>query len=350
MTRCFALLALLFLLGSCKKQTESGDTFVRGADVSFLPDIVDRGFDLMGSNGYPDKPLRLLRHAGVNTIRLRVWNHPDHPISSPRVVRCMADQCRGFGLKVMLSLHYSDTWADPGQQQKPEAWKNLNFKALRDSVYQFTFRVTKSIMPEYIQIGNEINGGFLWPEGSASNPTAFRQLLEAGISAARAAKPDAKIVLHYAGLDGAQAFFAGFASLNYDVAGLSYYPYWHGKDLDLLKQTLVNLKSATGREVMIVETAYPFTLAWNDQTHNVVGLPSQLLPDYPATPAGQRDFVSKIRQIAEEAGASGFVYWGAEWVSYKGSNATDGSSWENQALWDFNKLMLPAFECFTPKD
>ncbi|MBK9291797.1 MAG: glycosyl hydrolase 53 family protein [Bacteroidetes bacterium] len=349
MFRLLAICSLaigILMLPACRRSEEKVDLFVRGADVSFLPDIEASGYVLRNSAGKAEDPLATLQKAGVNTIRIRVWNHQAHPVSSPQVVAGRAERCRQLELRVMLSLHYSDTWADPGNQQKPAAWQGIPFDALRDSVYDFTYRITKTIRPEYIQVGNEINGGFLWPDGSSANHQAFVQLLQAGVSAVRAANPGSRIILHYAGIDGAPEFFGRLSEISYDLAGLSYYPYWHGTSLETLSQTIRQLKAQTGREVIVAETAYPFSLQWNDNTHNVIGQPEQLLPGYPATPQGQRDFVCRIRQLAEEAGATGFCYWGAEWVSYKGPAATNGSSWENQALWDFEGKALPAMDCF----
>ncbi|HMM11635.1 MAG TPA: glycosyl hydrolase 53 family protein [Bacteroidales bacterium] len=350
MRRVLFCVLILMLIFSCSKETHPPDHVVRGADMSFLPELRTSGYVLKDTEGKAEDPLLTLKKAGVNTIRLRIWHRANHPVSSPAVVASMASQCRKAGFRVMISMHYSDTWADPGSQLKPAAWQNLGFDALRDSVYDFTYRITKAIKPDYIQIGNEINGGLLWPDGSISNAGAFRQLLQAGIQAARSAHPQTKIVLHYAGIQGAEAFFSSLGQMDYDVAGLSYYPYWHGTDLAAVQQTLINLRNNTGRETMIVELAYPFSLAWNDQTHNVIGRPDQLLPGYPASSAGQRDFVCRMRQLVNDAGASGFCYWGAEWVSYKGPTATDGSSWENQALWDFSGNALPALQCFGLKN
>lgn len=344
------LIVLCVFSYSCQRTDSKPDHLIRGADVSFLPDLTSSGYLLKNRSGVIEDPLLTLKKSDVNTIRLRVWNQSNHPVSSAQVVSSLARQCRQQGFKVMLTLHYSDTWADPGQQQKPASWQGLSFNTLCDSVYDFTYRITKTIKPEYIQIGNEINGGLLWPEGAWTNQTAFKQLLEAGINAAKKAHPTTKIILHYAGLDGASTFYAELGNLAYDIIGLSYYPYWHGTNLSVLGQTIQQLKVQSGREVLIVETAYPFTLQWNDQTHNVIGLQNQLLPDYPASFQGQRDFVCRIKQIVIEAGALGFCYWGAEWVSYKGNAATNGSSWENQALWDFEGKAVPAMECFKRLD
>lgn len=346
MKSVFFSLVLFIVFCSCRKIDRTTDDFVRGADMSFLPELKALGFVLKNSEGLAEDPLLTLRKAGVNTIRIRVWNNPEHPVSSPAVVRQLAAECRRHGFKVLLSLHYSDTWADPGHQQKPLAWQNLGLSTLRDSLYNFTFRIAKSVQPDYIQIGNEINGGILWPEGSSTNPAGFSLLLEAGIRAARTAHPSTKVVLHYAGIQGVVSFFESLKNMDYHVAAISYYPFWHGTNTDALQKTLTQLKTQSGREVMITETAYPFTLQWNDNTHNVIGRQDQLMPGNPATLQGQRDFVCMIRRITENAGAIGFCYWGAEWVSYKGITSTQGSSWENQALWDFQAKAVPAMECF----
>jgi arabinogalactan endo-1,4-beta-galactosidase len=102
--------------------------------------------------------------------------------------------------------------------------------------------------------------------------------------------------------------------------------------------------------VVIAETAYPFTLLWNDDTNNVVGETSQLVPGYPATPEGQLDFMIKIKEISTSfAEGFGFCYWGADFIAFKGPTATDGSDWENQAFYDFNNKALPVFNVFNNK-
>jgi len=132
-------------------------------------------------------------------------------------------------------------------------------------------------------------------------------------------------------------------NLDYDIIGLSYYPIWHGKSMDELRQKMEYLSQTFKKEIVIAETAYPFTLDWNDWTHNIVGLEEQLiLPEFPATPQGQKDFIGNIKTITQEVkGSIGFCYWGAELIAWKGKNAQDGSSWENQSLFDFNNKELP---------
>ena len=177
----------------------------------------------------------------------------------------------------------------------------------------------------------------------------FLELLEAGVDAVRQAGTDTEIIMHFAGTADSGPFFDLIDDLDYDIIGISYYPLFHGKDLAALQTVLENLSQSFDKPVVIAEVAYPFTLQWNDFTHNLVGLEEQLiLPDFPATPAGQRDFLQSIRSIVADSiqNGIGICYWGAELVAWKGPEATDASSWENQALFDFNNKALPVLDVF----
>jgi arabinogalactan endo-1,4-beta-galactosidase len=137
--------------------------------------------------------------------------------------------------------------------------------------------------------------------------------------------------------------------LDYDIIGISYYPIWHGKSLTELELQLNNLSQTFEKEIVIAETAYPFTLDWNDWTTNIVGSENQIItPDFPANPTGQHDFILQINKLSThnlERGI-GFCYWGGELVSWYGNQATNGSAWENQALLDFNNKALPVLDAF----
>lgn len=252
-------------------------------------------------------------------------------------------------MKVWLDIHYSDTWADPGHQTKPALWANLSTSVLEDSVYQYTKRVVEAIQPEYVQIGNEINGGFLWNDGKISNRATFIALLNKGIQGARDGDYSTKVIIHFAGYKGAFWFYRILQSnnVNYDIIGISYYPWWHGKDINAMEDSLNVLSSTFNKNVVIAETAYPFTLKWNDWTNNTVGDSSQLIPKYPATPQGQKDYLLDLRSaLSKDPKNLGFCYWAPDWVAYKGSQAKDGSSWENLALFDFNNKALPGMDIF----
>ncbi|MFZ4520285.1 MAG: glycoside hydrolase family 53 protein [Bacteroidales bacterium] len=340
---------------SCSKQRNRvtvepvKEFFIRGADLSFLPEIEQRGIKFYTADGTEKDVLSQLSDNGCTTIRVRLWYAPENVKGSLSEVAGFCKRIKQHNLKVLLDLHYSDTWADPGSQNTPSAWKNLPLNTLSDSVYSYTRRVLSLIQPDYVQIGNEINGGFLWEEGRISREADFILLLKSGVKAARDYSPTIKIILHYAGLTGGSWFFGMLQknTVDYDIMALSYYPVWHGTDMNLLQMTLQELVSLTAKEVMVVETAYPFTLQWNDYTNNIVGLDSQLVMGYPASRTGQLDFISALKNsLIQMPKGVGFCYWGGEWVAYKGVQATTGSSWENQALFDFNNLALPAMQVF----
>ncbi|MCS6821043.1 MAG: arabinogalactan endo-1,4-beta-galactosidase [Microscillaceae bacterium] len=345
----FVLLFLgFFLWQGCRKNSEPQNQLeLRGADMSFLPEVRQSSIRTYNLAHQPEDMLLTLKKVGANTVRLRLWKQPTEPTSALTTVKQLAQEVRSLGMKVLLCVHYSDTWADPNNQHKPAQWKNLDFSQLQDSIYQYTKLIVKEIQPEYIQIGNEINNGFLWSEGHSYHRNQMLALLQKAILAVRQTHPKTQIMLHFAGIQNATAFFEGMKTIDYDWAAISYYPLWHGKDLKAVAQTLKEIARTTNKKVCIVETSYPFTLGWNDWTNNVVGEPNQLLPEIAATPEGQQKFLEKIAQIVKETpNGSGFCYWGAEWISYKGNQATNGSSWENQALWDFQGKALPALQVF----
>jgi arabinogalactan endo-1,4-beta-galactosidase len=319
---------------------------IRGADVSLLSDALGHGFQYRNSAGQAVDVLKLLKQAGCNTVRLRLWHTPapEHSSSNTESVRHLAEQARGYGLQVLLTIHYSDHWADPGQQTIPKAWKDLSPAALREHVEAYTYEVVRTIQPQLVQVGNEINGGLLWPVGSVERPEQMLDLLRAGIRGCRRADPGARVVLHYAGSQGSLPFFDRLQGLDFDVLGLSYYPHWHGKELRVLQDDMAALQRRWNKPVLIVETSYPFTLEWDDWTTNTISTQG-LLPDHPATPRGQAEYLIGLKaRIRSVPGGAGLVYWGGEWVSYRGQKATNGSPWENQALFDFEGRALPAIQ------
>jgi arabinogalactan endo-1,4-beta-galactosidase len=349
----FCLIGLLFFLFACKKDSKKQiilpepNPFVKGFDLSMLPQLRASGISVYNENGVKEDMLLTLKNAGVNTIRLRLWKDPAGGFSGLEEVKQLSNEIKQIGLKVWLTVHYSDTWADPGAQAKPAVWKDLPYVILKDSVFNYTQLIVQEIHPDYIQIGNEVNNGFLWPEGNASNRTQFLELMNIGIDAVNKVDSSTKIILQYAGYKDVINYLNFIGSVNVDIIGLSYYPMWHGKNLDSLQLQLSNVAKLTGKPVIIAETSYPFTLAWNDWTNNILGDSNQLIPNYPATTLGQKEFLNKIRQVTSNAtNGHGFCYWGGEWISFKGSTSKEGSPYENQALWNFNAKALPALEVF----
>ena len=326
----------------------SEELFIRGADLSMLPVIEREGVSFYGQDSMVEPMLTTLKKAGVNTVRLRIWKDPSEADHGYAAVKEFASRLKSLRFKVMLTVHYSDTWADPGHQEMPKAWKGITLPALLDSVYRYTGMVAGGIKPDFIQIGNEINNGFMFEPGRiTTSSSGFKALLDTASKAVRKFSPASKIIIHYAGVDHASNFFRSIRGSDFDLIGLSYYPMWHGKNVDSLDGRITALNNEFGKRVVIVETSYPFTLGWNDWTHNVVGLEEQLVPGYPATPAGQLSFLKKIFSETQAGkGGAGVCYWGGELVAFRGTTSTNGSSYENQAFYDFNFHLLPVVAAF----
>jgi arabinogalactan endo-1,4-beta-galactosidase len=327
----------------------TSDDFIRAADMSYLPLIESEG-TIFKKNGVAENALTTLKNAGCNTIRIRIWKNPSDNHSGLAEVKALALRVKQAGMKVWLTVHYSDTWADPGNQTPPSDWTSLSFANLKTAVSNYTTLLMTEIQPDIIQIGNEINSGFLWPQGHLiNNESQCLQLISAASTAIRNQSATTKIMIHYAGIgSGATWFFNKMSSINYDYIGLSYYPVWHGKILSDVNATITSLGETHNKKVIIAETAYPFTLGYNDYTNNILGLANQLVPTYPATNQGQKEFLLAIKNLVKQNSRGlGFCYWGAEWVAFRGPTATNGSSWENQALWDFNNNALPVMDAFS---
>lgn len=356
--------AVLVFAASCKKNTPTPpdntpreNFFIYGADLSFSPEVEDY---VAFATGQPTS-LDYYKQCGINTVRLRVWNNPADINSSPKQVLAYAKLIKAKGLKLWIDFHYSDTWADPSAQQPPTAWQNLTAQQLADSVYGFTLNFLsllnqQNTPPQFVQIGNEINGGMLWPTGKVYNPTenwsGFIPLLQQGIKATRTACPQAQIMLHTAGYS--SYFFNAMQTHNvdYDIIAISYYPWWHGRSLAHLENGMATLQNTFNKPVVIAETAYPFTFGWNDNTNNIVGDTSKTIAGFDTTPQGQANFIKQLISLLNKTNAQntgGICYWAPDWVAYKGNTATNGSTWENLALYDFDLKPLPAWQALGGK-
>lgn len=252
--------------------------------------------------------------------------------------------------------------ADPGSQDIPSVWATQNIAIMTESIKDYSQNVLQELVlqdtpPAIVQIGNETNNGMLWPLGQVYNGSGeswdnYVQLTKAAITGVQLASPESKVMIHHAGIEGADYFYNQLISrnVNFDIAGLSYYPWWHNNDIDFIENQLQSFASIS-QKIMIVETAYPFTLNWDDNTNNIVGLQDQLIATYPATPAGQRTFMLRIhnmiKNLPDDKGL-GYCYWAPDWVAYdiNSSSSTNGSSWENLALFNFNHEVNTAVEIY----
>jgi arabinogalactan endo-1,4-beta-galactosidase len=367
----FATLIIL-LWGSCGKKENGGITQpvlpptmaavqYRGADLSFLPEIEQSGAKFYAADGTQTDALTFMKNKGVNIVRLRLWHNPTTGHSNYNEIETFAQRIKTAGLNWWLDVHYSDTWADPGNQTIPAAWQAASFTFLQDSVYNYTFKIlnnlkTKNILPTMVQIGNETNSGMLWDKGKVGgsfdvNWPNYAALVKKGIDAVKAVDPTIKIMLHVAGTSSAQWFFNNIKNqgISYDIIGLSYYPFWHNRNLTELQTDLDALATTFNKDIFIAETAYPFTTGWNDFTNNVIGASATLLNGYEATPAGQLKFLTDLRTVVSKIPNNrgiGFCYWSPDWMAYRGATATNGSSWENLALFDFSSKALESWNAF----
>lgn len=242
---------------------------ILGADISFLPQMEARGAKF-SDNGQPGDPLEIMKAHGFNYIRLRIFVNPENPKGySPKQGFCdlahteaMAKRIKAAGMKFLLDFHYSDYWADPQQQNKPLAWQGEDFTALKKSLYDYTVSVMQALKaqgttPDMVQVGNEINHGMVWPEGSIRNLDSLAQLIYEGVKGVKAVSPETYIMLHIAlGGQNAEArfFLDNMTRRNvpFDVIGLSYYPKWHGSPTDLAFN-MADLAKRYPQQVMVAE-------------------------------------------------------------------------------------------------
>ncbi|GAB1822598.1 glycoside hydrolase family 53 protein [Herbidospora sp. RD11066] len=352
-----ALVATLGLLALPTPAQAQPPLPIRGADVSSLAKSEAYGGVYRDANGRRGDALRIMQQAGVSHIRLKVWVNPADGYNDKAHVVAVAKRAKALGLKVLVDFHYSDSWADPGKQNKPAAWAALPYDQLKQAVYDHTFDVLNTMKrqgatADLVQVGNELNGGLLWPDGQYTDWPGMAGLLNAGYDAVKAVSRNTKVILHLAngGDNGLYRWWfdnAATHGIRYDVIGLSYYPYWHGT-LDAFQANLNDVATRYGKPVVVAETAYPFTTADKDGWENII-LSAEPYPGYPATPQGQVAFVKKmydiIRAVPNGLGL-GLFYWEATWTGVRGNgwdpaDPSSGNGWENQALFDYTDRALP---------
>jgi arabinogalactan endo-1,4-beta-galactosidase len=332
-------------------------SIMQGADVSTLQRAGDVGARYSYADGTPGDPLDILKGAGVNYVRLRIWNNPRSNYNNKAKVLAYARTVKAKGLKLLVDFHYSDTWADPGQQAKPAAWAGHGIGQLQTDVYDYTYDVCTSLKaqgttPDSVQIGNEINTGMLWNDGRVtdSNFTNLGLLLKAGYNATKACNSGTQVMIHTANAESGSAarwFYDGIRAqgVAWDVTGLSYYCYWHGTMANMAS-VVADLKSRYGKPVVLAETAYPYTTADADGTPNVISA-AQPCSGYPATPAGQAANFAAVQRTLRNAGGAGVFYWEPAWTAVPG-NGWDpadingsGDGWDNQAVFDRTGRLNP---------
>ena len=361
MNKNLIILILSVLLISCSKddsepviiENPSSNVFYYGADLSYVNEMEDCGAVYKDSNENFKDPYKIFAEAGTNLVRIRLWHNPIWTnYSNINDVKKSIQRAKSEGMKVLLDFHYSDSWADPSNQEIPAAWLNQinNTELLGDLVYNYTFDTLNelynlNLLPEIVQIGNEINAMILqngevkWPIDWSRNSALINKGIKAVRDISNQKNKKIEIMLHIAQPENAlwwfgEAFNAGIT--DFDWIGLSYYPLWSEYNLNTIDVPLKNLIETYAKKLMIVETAYPFTLINADSANNIIG-ENALIPGYPASQQGQLDYLNDLKTKISESGGQGIIYWEPAWVSTNCKTLWgQGSHWDNATLFDHN--------------
>jgi arabinogalactan endo-1,4-beta-galactosidase len=325
--------------------------FAFGADLSFLKQAEDRGKVFHdGTNSLPG--LQIFKNHGYNWIRLRIFVEPvsNNLPNDLKYTLALAQDAKNLGYKFLLDFHYANSWADPGKQPTPGEWIALTHKARIKKVFEHTrdtiaaFREA-GVMPDMVQIGNEVRTGMLWPDGKLpAHWDNFADYLLAGIKgvdAGRAKSPRPKIMIHLdQGGSVAQTkyFFDNLKRnhVEFDVIGFSYYPWWHGSLMDL-RENLAFTANEYRKDIFVVETAYNWQPA--RESADRVG-------PFPETPQGQRDFLDEVTRIAlqtPDQRCKGIFWWepATSRTSSRGFFDENGNSLPVLSVFDKYTLPLP---------
>lgn len=346
--------------------TANAEEFYFGADLSYVNEMEDCGATYR-LNGEAADPFELFAHKGANLVRVRLWNDAVWTEYSDLAdVKKTISRARQQGMQVLLDFHYSDDWADGDKQIIPSAWSDIESdEELAHALHEFTFETlmelhANGLLPEMVQIGNETNPELMRGPENGKDPINWERnakLFIAGIRAVREASRQAgthiKAMLHIAQPENVLPWFeaaweAGVR--DFDQIGISYYRRWSSENFDGLAKTIGEAhRRYPSAEVILVETAYPWTLESADEAPNLLN-ENTLIEGFPASVAGQTAYLVELTQLVMDAGGVGIVYWEPAWVSTDCSTRWGkGSHWENATFFDFRNgnEVLPSINFMT---
>jgi arabinogalactan endo-1,4-beta-galactosidase len=327
--------------------------FYYGADLSYVNEMIDCGATYTDQNNFEKNPFTIFKEAGANLVRVRLWHNPIWTnYSNFEDVKNTIQQAKNRNMAVLLDFHYSDTWADPEKQQIPTSWINdiNNTEALGTLLYNYTYQTLLelshlNLLPDIVQIGNEINpmilqdGELEWPIDWDRNAALLNQGIRAVRDISTEKNKNIGVMLHIAQPENALWWFEQATQndvTDFDWIGLSYYPIWSDYNLNEVQAPLTTLINTYNKRLMIVETAYPFTLENNDSANNILDS-NALIDGYPASEEGQLNYLLELKNIVQDAGGEGLIYWEPAWVSTNCSTLWgQGSHWDNATLFDHN--------------
>ncbi len=357
--------------------------FIKGMDISTLLEVEKCGGRFFDEGKEADA-LSILKRYDINAVRLRLWNDPYSEKGEPygagtndlTVTIALAKRAKSQGMQFLLDYHYSDFWTDPGKQFVPKAWRGMNVEELEEALYTYTrdtLRILKceGVMPDLIQIGNELSNGLLWPYGKVPEYDNIARFVSAGIRGVRAVDEKVPIMIHLDNGGNNELYRRWFDEYckrgeDFQIIGLSYYPFWHGT-LEMLTENMKDIAARYKKDLIVAEVSMGYTMEdyaayeklSKEERKGYATKPALVEKiEYPMTKQGQcdfmQDFMERIKQIPEGRG-KGFFYWEPAWIPVPGSGwATEsslayiedpgpcGNEWANQALFDYDGNALPA--------
>ena len=357
--------------------------YIKGVDLSTLYELEKLGAKYY-DNGSEKGILEIMKSYDIDTVRLRLWNDPYSAegeaygagTNDLQTTLAIGKKVTEAGMGVLLNFHYSDFWADPGKQFKPKAWEYYTVKELEEAIYDYTFTAIKYLQDNgvnitLIQIGNELSNGLLWPEGKVPEYENIARFVSSGLRAAKAADSSIPLMIHLDNGGNNELYRRWFDNYfenggeDFDIIGMSYYPFWHGS-LASLTDNMNDIAKRYGKDIIIAEVSMGYTMddykefeKLPDEERKGYATKPELVDavEYPMTIDGQKSFMEdilrRIEAVPDNKG-HGFFWWepallpvpGSGWATpasliYINDKGPCGNEWANQALFDYKGNALP---------
>lgn len=378
-----------------EKVDNLSDDFWFGVDVSSVIAEEESGVVYYNEDGEVQDIFRTLKESGVNAVRIRVWNDPWDADGNSyggghndlNTAIAIGQRATSYGMEVLIDFHYSDFWADPNKQMAPKAWQEMTAAEKTDALYSYTKESLNALFDAgvnvtAVQIGNETTTGI----GGVKNWDDRTKMFQAGCTAVREIaaerERDILIALHFTNPENAGSYLNYAKILNgvnvdYDIFASSYYPYWHGT-LDNLTSVLSEIATTYDKKVMVAEVSYTYTMENGDTSGNSISEGTSCEFPYSISVQGQADCIRDVTAAVAAVGdyGIGVFYWEPAWIPVPGSAYEEqsalwekhgsgwassyaaeydpddagiyygGSSWDNQALFDFEGHPLASLSVF----